>query len=118
MIEGGLAVIAACLPTLRPVVGTASLSSILHRLRSALGGSSIHSQNQELQQISRRFPSRSEEAYTQIDADSSTATFGAARETNENPINNLFTGSSNGLSEPESQSIRSTGQFSQQTSIV
>ncbi|MCJ1428387.1 hypothetical protein MMC29_006296, partial [Sticta canariensis] len=69
MIEGGLAVIAACLPTLRIVVVTASLSGILHRLRSALGRSSIHSQNQELQQISRRFPPRSEESYKQIDAD-------------------------------------------------
>ncbi|MCJ1430264.1 hypothetical protein MMC29_008181, partial [Sticta canariensis] len=119
IIEEGLAVIAACLPTLRIVVGTASLSSILRRLRSALGWSSVHSQNQELQQISRRFPPRSEESYTQIDADSSASlTFCLARETNENLINNSTTGSSNGFSEPESHGIQITGQFSQHTSIV
>ena len=119
MIEGGLAVIAACLPTVRIVVGTASLSSILHRLRSALGWSSVHSQNQELQQISRRFPPCSEESYTQIDSDSSPSlAFCLAREMNENPINISSAGSPNGFSEPESHGIQITGQFSQRTSIV
>ena len=107
MMEGGLAVIAACLPTLRIVVDTASLSNILYRLRSALGWSSDHSQNEELQQISRRFPPRSGGSCAQIGAASSASlTFCLARETNENPISTSSTGPPNNFSEPESHGIQ------------
>ena len=45
MIEAGLAVIAACLPTLRFLIGKVSLHSMVNSVRSALSLGSMHSQH-------------------------------------------------------------------------
>lgn len=65
MIEGGLAVIAACLPTLRCLVRDLSLNSIVNSIRSALGLNSVCARRN---QQSATFPLR---PYTQIRAKSS-----------------------------------------------
>ena len=44
MIEAGLAIIAACLPTLRFLVGKLSLSSMVNSIRSAFSLGSLRSQ--------------------------------------------------------------------------
>lgn len=47
MVEAGLAVIAACLPTLRFLVGKISLDSMMNSVRSAFSLRSIHTQRSQ-----------------------------------------------------------------------
>lgn len=65
MIEGGLAVIAACLPTLRFLVGKISISSIVNSLRSVLSLDSVPTQRPQRSAALPIGP------YTNIHADSS-----------------------------------------------
>ncbi|MCJ1251530.1 hypothetical protein MMC30_008765 [Trapelia coarctata] len=48
MIEAGLAIIAACLPTLRFLVGKVSLDSMMNSVRSAFSLGSIRSQRSQI----------------------------------------------------------------------
>ena len=65
MIEAGLAIIAACLPTLRSLVGKVSLDSIVNSVRSALSLHSLPSQR------SRRSAAHAEGPYANIQAEGS-----------------------------------------------
>ena len=66
MIEAGLAIIAACLPTLQFLARKASINSIFDSLRSAFSLRSIHSQEPQ------RLPSRSNDVYLDTRAVSET----------------------------------------------
>lgn len=116
MIEGGLAIIAACLPTLRILVRKVSLSSILLSVRSALSFGSIRTKQHQRFQVS---PPHSEESYTYIHAGSSTLlTSDVVREKNKNPIDTLVMGKVDGLSDSQEHGIQVTRQFSQHASMV
>lgn len=115
LIEGGIAVIAACLPTLRVVVGKASLSSLFHSIRSAL---SLGSKNTPEQ--SQQLSSRSEESYVKMEPGSSSSstsrTHMVVRE-KSGSVDNLVTGNVDGL-ETKGHGIQVTRKFSQHASMV
>ena len=67
MIEAGLAVIAACLPTLRPLFGKISVDSIVNSVRSALSLDSLRSQR------SQRLVAHPEGSYTNATPENSSA---------------------------------------------
>ena len=116
MIEGGLAVIAACLPTLRLLVRNVSLSSFFHSLRCTLSFGPIDTQQKKWY---HRSPTRSKESHTYIHAGSFTSsTSDAARRKNTNPIDNLVKGNVNSHSDLQGHGIQVTKKFSQRTSIV
>lgn len=123
MIEGGLAIIAACLPTLHHLVRKVSLSSIFSSLRSALSFGSVHTQGQQHQQQeppqeqwSQGYPPLSKESYIHIHAGSSTSsTSHAVREKNKTYF---VAGSVERFSEPQRYGIQVTRQFSQDASMV
>ena len=109
MIEAGLAIIAACLPTLRFLVSKVSLDSIINSVRSALSLSSLQSQR------SRRSAAAWESPYTTIQAEGSVGSHAQIvpekAQTNEFSMANMaaqFTGSG----------IRVTSQISQHDSTV
>lgn len=117
MIEGGLAVIAACLPTLHFLVRKVSFSSVLQNMRSAFSFGSIHHTQRQL--ISQASPAHSKESYTHIHVGSSaSSTSDAARKENKNPIDVVFTGMVDGHSELQEHGIQVTREFSQHASIV
>lgn len=116
MIEAGLAVIAACLPTLGVLVGKFSLSSILYSVRSALSIGSIYPQRQ---QGGQKSSPHSKESYAYIHAGlSASSTSDAVRDKNTIPINNLIIGKLNWISEPHGDGIQVSRQFSQHVSMV
>lgn len=117
MIEGGLAVIAACLPTLRFLVGNVSISSILYSMRSALSLGSVNPQDRRDQY--QRSPTNSKESYRHINLGSSTSsTFNITREKNKVSTDNSVTGNADGFSERQEHGIHVTRQFSQHASMV
>lgn len=117
MIEGGLAVIAACLPTLRFLVRNISLSSFLHRFRGTLSHRSVHKQQKKWYQ--RPPAALSKESYTDIHAGPPTSsTSDAAGEMNNNPIDRLVKGDMNRHSDPQELGIQVTRHFSQHASMV
>ena len=65
MIEAGLAIIAACLPTLRFLMNKISFDSIMRSVRSALSISSMRSQRSQETQASSQGP------YSNLKAESS-----------------------------------------------
>ena len=123
MIEGGLAIIAACLPTLHHLVGKVSLSGIFSSLRSVLSFRSVHTQRQPQQQReqpqeqwSQGYPPLSKESYIHIHAGSSmSSTSDAVREKNKTY---LVTGSVERFSEPRRYGIQVTRHLSQDASMV
>ena len=119
MIEGGLAVIAACLPTLRFLIRNVSLPSFIHSLLGALNFGSVDRQQKKWYQ---RSPARSKEPHKYIHADSPTSsTFDPAREKNSNPIDNLVRGNldrHNRHLDPQGHGIQVTRHFSQHASMV
>lgn len=116
MIEGGLAVIAACLPTLRFLVRKVSLSTLVQRLRSALSLGSVDTQGKKWYQ---RSPPNLKESYIHIHAGSSTSsTSDPAGQKNKHPINILVGGNVDGHFEPQQQGIQVTRHLSQHASMV
>ena len=116
MIEGGLAVIAACLPTLQFLVRRVSLSSLVHSLRSPLSLGSVDTEGKKGYQ---RHPPNLKEPYTHIHAGSSTSsTSDSVEQKNKNPINILVRGNVDGYSEPQGHGIQVTRHFSQHASKV
>ena len=74
MIEGGLAVIAACLPILRFLVGKISVASIVNSVRSAFSLDSVNTQRSQRSAALPIDPYTNIRAdYTNIRADSSVA---------------------------------------------
>ncbi|MCJ1462679.1 hypothetical protein MMC07_001282 [Pseudocyphellaria aurata] len=117
MIEAGLAVIAACLPTLRFLVGKVSVSSILQSVRSALSLGSVSAQDQQNQ--SQRSPTYSKESYTPIKTGSSpSSTLNVTREKDKFSTENFVMGNVDGLSDRQEHGIQVTRQFSQHASMV
>lgn len=107
MIEAGLAIIAACLPTLQFLVRKVSLDSIVNSVRSALSLQSMRSQRPE---------SRPMGPYTNIQADSEVAsTAPIVGESNTSDV--LVMGNVDGLPAKEN-GIYVTKQVSQHNSIV
>lgn len=115
MIEGGLAVIAACLPTLRVLIRNVSLSSFVDRLFGATSFGSADTRKRWYQ----RTPERSKKSYTYIHAGSSNA---AVREKNNNPVVNSVRGKvdshNNRHLDPQLHGIQVTRQFSQHASVA
>ena len=115
MIEGGLAVIAACLPTLT-FVRKVSLSPLFRSLRSALSFGSVDTQEKKWYQ---RSPPRSKESYTHIHAGSSTSsTSDPTGRKNKYPMNNLVRGNVDRHLEPQEHGIQVTRHLSQHASMV
>ncbi|MCJ1265865.1 hypothetical protein MMC22_005746 [Lobaria immixta] len=115
MIEGGLAVVAACLPTLRVLVSKMSLSSIIRSVRSALSLGSTYTQKQ-----SKQFPPRFGESYATVQSaspSSSTSLAPTVVGEKRGSIDSLITGNVDGM-EAKRHSIQVTRQFSQHASMV
>ncbi|MCJ1260610.1 hypothetical protein MMC22_000472 [Lobaria immixta] len=115
LIEGGLAIIAACLPTLRCVIRKISLSSIVHSVRNALSVGSKHTRGDF-----QRFPASSDKSYPNIQAGSSSSSTSREQmvvKKNSGPVNTLAMGDVNGL-ETTVHGIQVTKQFSQHISMV
>ena len=102
MIEGGLAVIAACLPTLRFLVGEISVTSIVNSVRSAFGLESVNTQR------SQRSAALPIGPYNNIRANSSFAS--------HTPM--VIKNSFGDGSEAKGRGIQITRHFSQHTSVV
>ena len=118
MIEGGLAVIAACLPTLRFLVRDVSLPSFVHSLLDALSFGTVDSQQNKPYQ---RSPVHFKESHTYIHAGSSTSsTSDATREKNNNSIDNLVRADVDRHKhlDPQGHGIQVTRHFSQHASVV
>lgn len=113
LIEGGLALIAACLPNLRFLVGKMSLTRILHSVRSVLSLGSTRTQEQ-----SQQPSSGSKESYVNIEPGSSlSSTSRTVISEKSGSVDIFVTGNVDGR-ETKGHGIQVTRQLSQHTSIV
>lgn len=115
LIEGGLAIIAACLPTLRCLISKLSLSSIVHSVRNALSIGSKHTQEDF-----QRLPVSSNKSHPNIQAGSSSSSTSRVQivvKENSGPVDTLAMGGVDGL-ETTVHSIQVTKQFSQSINVA
>lgn len=113
LIEAGLAIIAACLPTLRCLIGKVSLSSIVYYVRNALSVGSKYTQEEQ-------FAASSNKSYANIRAGSSSSSTSRVQmvvKEKSGPVDTLAMGDVDGLETTE-YGIQVTRQFSQHVSMV
>ena len=110
MIEAGLGIIAACLPTLHFLVRKTSIASIVNSMRSAFSLPSMNSEG------SKRLPSQPSGPYKDIGADSETAS--KVPTLPDTDSSNLIVMKKLKRSEAPATDIYVTRQFSQQDNMV